>query len=202
MNLLGQDSNRERDARIQSVVYLGMLQLKSLQVHTFERVLQVGLQLKEMLLQHMLRFKFSLLGALQWKRDMAEYQAVVVRFGVQRVSDAFEQVRALKYNPNTTYKHLKNIILCRMLSQFVPDVVVIFISILMYGSKCIQLLLFMQCNCSFCFTPASWRRVHMESHGLDLISIFCLWYWRVSPSSASMWFHNSNVYESRPRRTQ
>lgn len=56
---------------------------------------QVGLGLKDMLLQHMLRFKYSVFGALQWKRDMAEYQAAAARFKVQRVTDGFEQARAL-----------------------------------------------------------------------------------------------------------
>lgn len=54
--------------------------------------MQVGLGLRDMLLQHMLRFKYSVVGALQWKRDMAEYQAAAARFKVQRVSDGFEQV--------------------------------------------------------------------------------------------------------------
>lgn len=54
---------------------------------------QVGLGLKDMLLQHMLRFKYSVIGALQWKRDMAEYQAAAARFKVQRVADGFEQAR-------------------------------------------------------------------------------------------------------------
>ena len=48
--------------------------------------------LRDLLMQHMLRFKFSMFGALQWKRDMADYQEAAARFKLQRVSDAFEQV--------------------------------------------------------------------------------------------------------------
>lgn len=44
-------------------------------------------------MQHMLRFKFSMFGALQWKRDMADYQEAASRLKVQRVTDAFDQVR-------------------------------------------------------------------------------------------------------------
>jgi phosphatidylserine/phosphatidylglycerophosphate/cardiolipin synthase-like enzyme len=53
---------------------------------------QVGMALRDLLLQHMLRFKFSMFGALQWKRDMAEYQNAASRLRVQRVTDAFDQV--------------------------------------------------------------------------------------------------------------
>jgi Exocyst complex component Sec10 len=55
---------------------------------------QVGMALRDLLMQHMLRFKFSMFGALQWKRDMAEYQDAASRLRLQRVSDAFDQVCA------------------------------------------------------------------------------------------------------------
>ena len=54
--------------------------------------MQVGLSLRELLMQHMLRFKFSMFGALQWKRDIADYQEAAARLKEKRVSDAFEQV--------------------------------------------------------------------------------------------------------------
>ena len=56
----------------------------------------MGMALRDLLMQHMLRFKFSMFGALQWKRDMADYQEAASRFKLQRVTDAFEQVRRLQ----------------------------------------------------------------------------------------------------------
>ena len=74
---------------------------------------QVGVSLKDMLLQHMLRFKFSVFGALQWKRDMAEYQAAAARFKVQRVSDGFEQVPPSPSPLTTTpHSHLVYVYMC------------------------------------------------------------------------------------------
>jgi hypothetical protein len=52
--------------------------------------LQVGKILKEALLQHMLRFRYSDFGALQLKRDMSEYQATAAMFGLPRVNELFE----------------------------------------------------------------------------------------------------------------
>lgn len=50
------------------------------------------MQFRELLMQHMQRFKFSMFGALQWKRDMADYQEAAARLEVQRVTEAFDQV--------------------------------------------------------------------------------------------------------------
>jgi len=59
---------------------------------------QVGVSLKDMLLQHMLRFKFSVFGA---------------RFKVQRVSDGFEQVPPSPSPLTTTpHSHLVYVYMC------------------------------------------------------------------------------------------
>ena len=56
---------------------------------------QVAAALKEAVLAHMLRFRFSDFGALQLKRDMSEYQAAVASFNLARVADQFEQCMQL-----------------------------------------------------------------------------------------------------------
>jgi hypothetical protein len=53
--------------------------------------MQVGVLLKEALLQHMLRFRYNDFGALQLKRDMSEYQQCAATFGIASVNDLFEQ---------------------------------------------------------------------------------------------------------------
>jgi exocyst complex component 5 len=55
-------------------------------------VVQVGTQYLEVLIAHIQRYSFSPLGALRWKKDLAEYAGVVQDMGIPSLGERFAQL--------------------------------------------------------------------------------------------------------------